>query len=728
MAKPKPIKEHLLIEIGTEEMPANYLAYGDQDQQALYREKFQHAFNVTNSSGSYTCPKLNIFLTPRRTVIEAPEIQFNATPIEETIFGPPAEKAYNDAGEPTPMLLGFIKSKGVSLKGITTLEKNGKKCVGFTKTVRPAPFAKELPELLERFLKSLSFPKNMWWDDSDMTFPRPIRWLVCLLDNRLVPVTLGHLKSSRKTRIFRHGARREVLVSNTKQYFKLLQKNGVLLDQAKRRSKIEGAVRSLTKKLKGYYWPQDELLEEVTFLTENPAFVSGRFDETYSSLPPEVLTTSLAKGQRLFSVLNSKGKHLPYFIQVLDGTIPSTKSVIATTAAILKAKLQDSDFFYREDMKIYRDGGKATGLNKLQEELKHLLYIKGMGTVADKVARLKRVSEVLVPRWGLEAGEVRMLAEAIPLAKVDLLTQMVGEFPELQGTIGKYYFLEARGKEKGGVAEILREQYLPRTPESPLPKTACGSTFSILDKADLIASCFVLGKMPKATQDPYALKRSFAGILRIVGSLKLNVDWKHMMETLLGFIEKQHLAESLDIQATLKKLNHFYLDRSANFYENQGHERDFVQAVLGVSPWNILNVSERLVVLRKLKNKTEFKKTVKIIQRTTNIIKATSDFEVTEVKSNLFKEALEIELYEKYEKSKESIQEALSRKDYALGTSLYAEAFFDILHAFFDQVMVNVDDAQVRQNRLSLLASIRMLYVKEVADLSKIRVEAEEDN
>jgi len=388
--------------------------------------------------GNLQCSAPTFFITPRRLVIEVKSLVCDTKPIHETIVGPAVDKAFDANGKPTPAALGFAKSKGVAASALKRIENKGKTCVAVQRNVKPAPVKNLIPDWVQEFVTSLSFTKRMWWDASGLRFARPIRSLLCLLDDKPLLFSLGAIKSKPVTRLFQNGLRSEIRVTSASQYFQALRKKGVILDQASRRKKIEKDVAQATKRFKGSSFKQDFLMDEVTFLTENPICVSGPFDADYLDLPREVLVSSLAKSQRLFSVMNAKGKHLPYFIGILDGIVANKPSVIKTIAAILKAKLQDSHFFFKEDLKIYAqgdDGGK-----RLNDELKHLLFLKGMGSMADKVDRLKKISQSLAKSLGLSRDEGEVLSKAIQVSKVDLLTHMVGEFPELQGISGAYYW------------------------------------------------------------------------------------------------------------------------------------------------------------------------------------------------------------------------------------------------------------------------------------------------
>jgi glycyl-tRNA synthetase beta chain len=726
------LKRHkLLIEIGTEELPANYLAYADDPEHDLFRKAFEHAFEELDQNKSFSLGKPRIFLTPRRIVLWIEDMKFDPQPAKKPIYGPSLKQAYDD-GKPTKALLGFLSSKGADLKDAIRFEHRGKTCVGFYSRERPKPLKVFLSELLPAYLKALSFPKTMKWEDSLLRFPRPIRHALVLLDDKPVRLKLGDLVTRAQTSVFKGGDRKFHAVKGASQYFKLLAKEGVMLDAAERREWIQSKVKTETLRFKGTYWADESLLDEVSYLVEAPVCVGGSFDNAYSFLPAEVLTASLSKGQRLFSVRDKQGKHLPYYVAVLDGRANS-KVVIQNISSVLRAKLQDSSYFYEEDLKGYRSTssqGNSTSITGWREELGELLYLKGAGSMKQKVERLKRLVDALGPQWGLTGEEINVLKESILFSKVDLLSQMVGEFPQLQGIMGGIYYESAASKKNDfqqQVAQTIKEQYLPIAAESELASSRTGAALAILDKADILVSCFALGKIPSASQDPYALKRSFTGMVRTGIHHGFSISWERLVSQILqGIKGSRSIAKTPDADLT-PKLKKFYIERLTAFFQNQGYTADLIQAVLVPTQDTPLEMSQKLKVLGQMQKQVTFLKTLKVVQRITNILKGAGKIESSQVRPELFREEEEKQLFDVFKENQRPIEEAILRKDYSSATNLYANAFSDILHLFFDKVLVNVDEPQVRQNRLSLLETIRSLYTNAVADLSTIKHAFDDD-
>lgn len=708
---------HLLIEIGTEEVPANYLAYAAASNGSYLKEKLTDCLTKIDENQIYQLGEVEFFLTPRRIILQATHVQYDLKPREEVISGPPYDKCFDASGNPMPALIGFLKSKNIALDKIEKMNIKGKDCVAYRSLTKPQPFKAILPILLEAWLKSLSFPKLMWWDDSGVRFPRPIRNVLVFLNDQLVPAKIGHLSSQKSTRIFKNADRKEAAVASAKTYFALLQKNKIQWNQEKRRDYIVSRLKSIVQKYKGAYQEDSKLLEEVTYLTENPVVLSGSFDPQFVALPPEVLKSSLSKSQRLFSVFNNKDEQLPYYICVLDGQVQNSTGVLQTISSILKAKLQDSRFFYEEDLKAYAQA------DKLRTQLNNLLFLKDAGSMADKIERMQHALNQFAQTWGYSEDDKRNLQTAITWCKVDLLSQMVAEFPDLQGIMGSYYLqsLPSMNKE---IALAVKEHYLPLSPDSPCPKSRLAAFVSIADKADLIIACFALGKEPTASQDPYALKRSMASIIRIALEHKLPLHWQSFAQNLLeNFSQKFPIKKEKN--QIVQKLVQFYEDRLSYLFNEKGYSKDWIQAVLQIQNVTLQDMEHRLRILKSIYSKPSFIKAHKIIERTSNILKGVT----TPIEKKIAQDALveneEKKLHAAFEKTNQAFLSKIKQQDYAAATSLYADAFFDILHVFFDRILVHAEDPKLRSNRLALVASVRDLYTQHIADLSAIKIESQ---
>ncbi|MCA9395959.1 MAG: glycine--tRNA ligase subunit beta, partial [Candidatus Omnitrophica bacterium] len=375
----------LLIEIQTEELPANYLAYGDLNNQKLFRDAFQKGFDHINDTGAYRYQGLTIYLTPRRILFVCESVSADESEREEILYGPPADRAYDAAGKPTKVLEGFMNSKGASLDEIEVAEYKGRSCVACKRRVKPEPFSSQIQVLLDECVRTLNFPKFMWWDNSGFKFPRPVRGLMCFYRGEPVSIKLGEVRSAPQTKVFRNGSRTLLNIRSADDYFSQISKSGVVLSQADRKKQIKDSISSLAESAGSRASNQEELLEEVVFLTEAPVCLLGKYSDTFSDLPKKVLTSSLSKSQRLFELLQKDSDaHTPYDIVVLDGSVKEDDAVLRNVSSILTAKLQDSHFFFKEDSDVFADQQR---LDMLRADLNNLVYLKGVGSVGEKCSR-----------------------------------------------------------------------------------------------------------------------------------------------------------------------------------------------------------------------------------------------------------------------------------------------------------------------------------------------------
>ena len=426
----------------------------------------------------------------------------------------------------------------------------------------------------------------------------------------------------------------------------------------------------------------------------------------------------MARKQRLFGLVDKNNKVLPRFLAILDGKAgEKEKKVISHNIEnILHAKLQDSLFFYHEDMKV--------SLEKKREELKNLIFLKNAGSMLEKSKRLVNLAKAVGPQIPLSENDQKNLERACFLSKCDLLTQMVGEFPELQGIMGKYYALE--NGEAGDVAAAIGEQYLPRTVQDRLPRTLIGAALSIFDKCDLIAACFGLGLEPTSSLDPYGLRRNAAGVFKIILENKLNLSISKLLAQADRFtheaIADDHTKKNPSHDDREKKLEIFFKDRFKAVLMDKGFREDLVDASMASDFRFPYETTLRVEALSHLMDDPHFSEAWKVVERTSNILKGNKEALPDGPKEELLQEDLERHVFESYGKSHAAIRQAAQSRNFKLATSLYAGAFFDILNKFFESVFVNAEDLAIRKNRLALLRDVNQLYTANIADLSKIRL------
>ncbi len=704
----------ILFEIGTEELPATMLAdLFESEGENFLLARLKKALEEKRVAFK----ECRVWATPRRLVFQVSGAAERQT--EKDTFSRilPKDEAYGADGQPTEKFSTILKHRDASLKDIV-IQAHQNRDYAFLRKSEPAlTTEKVLPEVFKTLVRSLVFSKNMKWglkweDGSDLVFPRPIRSFLCLAGAKAVTFTLAGIPVKGETVVFSKGARKTARVKSIPAYFSFLKKEGVILDQAARKKVIRAEVEKLARSLKGRWVEDPFLLNEVNFLVENPVGLSAPFKEEFLTLPLEVLAVSMARKQRIFGVVDKSGRVMPRFLAILDGRASAAekKTISKNIENILHAKLQDSLFFYKEDTR--------SGLDKKRGELKDLVFLKGAGSMLEKSERLANLAKKIGPEIGLSSGDQKALERACFLSKADLLTHMVGEFPELQGVMGKYYSLEkGEGKE---AAEAIGEQYLPRTSQDRLPETLPGAALSLLDKCDLVCASFGLGNEPSSSADPFGLRRSATAVVKIAIDKKLDFSLTGLLEEtarqLGGYVQK-------DKEGKLQeKLQMFFKDRFKALLVDRGYREDLIEAVMASRFENVRETCGRLEVLSKIFDQSPFQQSWKVVERTANILKGNREALPPGVDAGLFTEDLEREVFRHYERSHHSIREAADASDYRLATSLYAEAFFDILGEFFEKVFVNAEDLNVRKNRLSLLQSIKELYTDKIADLSKIHL------
>ncbi|MBI3011255.1 MAG: glycine--tRNA ligase subunit beta [Candidatus Omnitrophica bacterium] len=718
----------LLFEIGTEELPAAYLPdlieqLGAETRALL--EAHHLPFRTVQSFG-----------TPRRLVLIARGLAGTQRKPGEEVRGPSKQVAYDGAGKPTKALVGFLRAQSGALGQVKIVASEKGEYVYLVKPPTAIPTATILPALLPQLVGKLRAPKTMRWDASGVRFARPIRWMFASYNSRhirfcLAGATLFNPKSDQffdeakigveirlgiwsgaTTRIGRPQALREVRVASIPAYFQTIERAGLLLDQVERQRRIQQLVTREARRIGGIVAPEmlsHGLMEEVTFLTESPVALTGTFDSKYLALPREVLLASMAKYQRVFAI-EARGKLLPRFVAILEGPPRKPAAVRQIIERILNARLADSLMFWTEDR-------RHLPLEQMAAALSGVTFHERIGSMADKAERVHTLSAVLEKAWQLSREEQKDLRRACQLAKADLVSTLVKEFPTLQGVIGKYYARHSREPQE--VAEAIEEHYLPIGDR--LPKTLIGSALAVLDKYDTLASYFAQGIVPTGDQDPFGLRRAAQGIVE--------VGWKvHRPLPLERFFGARsstdpfRTAPQEERAATGERIRRYILERLYTFeWPKPAPSRDIIEAVLASPCDDLVDAMDRIVSLKRLDGDPRLLKAAKVIERTCNILKP-AEPRKREVDPARFQEPLEQRLWALYSSKKEEIERLATGKSYAEATRLFGEVFYQPLHEFFDRVMVNVPDESLQQNRLALMQAINTLYTDRIADLSKLTV------
>ncbi|MBI3323770.1 MAG: glycine--tRNA ligase subunit beta, partial [Candidatus Omnitrophica bacterium] len=688
----------LLLEIGTEELPAAYLDAAirrlREEAERLLRERHL-VFTAVESFG-----------TPRRlTLFVWTLIGVQRNPPEQ-VRGPSKQAAFDGNGTPTAALLGFLKSRGGALADITVTPTEKGDYVYLNKPERLVPAERVLPAVLQELVGRLRFPKTMRWDTSGVRFARPIRWLLALYGKAPIRFSVGELSSSVHTRLGGPKRPHPVMITNPSDYVRLLARQGVVLDPKARREQIRELVDGIARQEHGE--PAAEtvehgLLDEVAALVERPVAMAGRFDPTYLALPRELLLASMAKYQRVFALQDASGTILPKFVAILDGTPRRLAAVCKVYEHILNARLKDSLLFWNKDI--------GRSLEQMNQDLAGVTFHEKWGSMQQKMSRLRSLSGALAGMWQLTAEEGSRLAEACECAKADLVSLLVKEFPTLQGVMGRHFARHA-GKPPA-VADAVGEQYLPLAGRPP--QTLLGRALAILDKYDTLAAHFAIGSEPSGDQDPFGLRRCAQGIVEVA--------WDAHRPLHLGelFATWQAVASpSKSVAAVEPRLARYLLERLYTFdWPSPKPSAELISAVLASPCDDVVDAMERIRALRGMDGGAGLVKAAKVVERTRNILKG-ADVRQPEVDAARFQEPPERKLWELYQGQRERLLQLIERKAYAQATEAYGDVFYEPLHDFFEQVMVNVKEEAIQQNRLALMKTINTLYTGRVADLSKL--------
>ncbi len=695
---------HFLFEIGFEEMPARFLPGLVDEVKKIFAEGLAQA--------KVDCGTIAAFATPRRLVVSVPDMAAAARREEEVVSGPPEKVGFDAAGAPTKAAEGFAKGQGLDIAAVFVMDTPKGRYLALRKTTGGEAAIELLPALCLEAVKKLSFPKRMRWGSREFAFGRPVHWFLALLDAAVVPFQLDDIASGRVTYGQRIMGPGPFEVSTAAAYFDILRDKGkVVLDAREREGIVRSQAEALAKEAGGTAVINPALLAEVTGLTEHPVVLLGRFDPKFLDVPREVLITSMESHQKSFAVEDGKGGLLPVFLTTL-GLVPGNVELVRRGwQRVLTARLEDARFFWEADL--------SASLETWQKKLESVVFLAGLGSMRDKGKRLERLCGLIAE----QAGKPEIMLEASQaggLAKVDLVSDMVGEFAELQGVMGGIY-MRRKGQSKTA-SRAVAEQYLPAGPDSPVPATLAGAILSIADKADTLAGCFGLDMAPTGAADPYALRRAALGICRVVIEHGLRLD---LMELLQGAIDGYgEVKFKVDRTHVLAKLLDFFGQRLKAYFAGQGYDTLVVEAALGASFTDIAALSARLAALAGFAAKPDFDQAVLTFKRAANIIRKQGVGAGVPL-TGVIKAAL---LEEQAEKDLAAVcQDVFPRFDALYEAGDYG-AVLELLYelrpsvdAFFDNVMVMCDDMDMRLNRLNLLKSL-VDRLGRVADFAALQV------
>jgi len=684
----------IIFEIGTEEIPARFIP------SAL--ERMQGDISLLLNEQGIPFKTAEAYGTPRRLLLYVKDAAEKQAEKAVEVIGPAKAVAYDKDGAPTKAAIGFVKGQGVDVKELQIKKTDKGEYICAVKKEGGKDTEGLLTELLPRFLLKIDFPKSMYWDDKKIRFARPIRWLTALYGSRPVRFEIANVKSSNMSRGHRFMSPGAFVVEDKESYLHQLEANYVIVDPAKRRKMIIEQIEQIAKEKGGSVLKDEELIDTVTFLVEYPAAICGDFDKKYLELPKDILINAMKEHQKYFSIIDKNGSLMPHFICIANTKAKDMDIVKKGNERVLRARLDDASFYFKEDRK--------KKISDRTNDLKGVVFQEQLGTLYDKVQRDISLTEYLGPI--IDAKLLEPAKRAAYLCKSDLLTGVVGEFPKLQGIIGREYAL--LDGEKKEAADAIYEHYLPRFAGDELPKTNAGMILSIADKIDNICGCFAIGLIPTGSQDPYALRRQGLGILQILLSKKIHISLIGLIENALSLLKDK----AKKIEDAKKDALDFIRQRMDNLLTSEGYRYDIVDAVLTAKFDDPYDCFLRIQALNKLKDEPYFEPLMISFKRVINIVP--KDFKGA-VDEKALKEPAEKELFKAYKALKDDVL-PLNK------TYKYEDALKKIsglkkeVDAFFDKVLVMDKDEGVKGNRLSLLKEIGLLF-NIIADFSRIVTE-----
>ena len=678
--------EHkFLFELGLEEIPADLIP------PALEQLKSSFEGVLTESSVSWS--SIATYCSPRRLAILIEGLPEQQPTREEQVLGPPASRGLDSEGQPSQAAKGFARSQGIDVARLEPIETERGVYLGFNRQVEGLPVRDILGNSLADRVRSLSWPRSMYWTESRFRFIRPLRWYVALWDQTVVPFEFEGLRAGNLTRGHRFLGKQAIPIASADQYLEGLREGFVLVDAREREERILKELESQVPD--GLSVVEDAaLLRTVTQLNEYPSVLCGRFDEAFLEIPKEVLVTVMRYHQKYFSVVNEAQEIQPYFLTVVNTSGDPEGRIREGHERVLKARLKDAAFFWESDQK--------EPLRERTEKLDQVLFQEGLGSYRDKAQRLRTLCAELHPDSDLET--------AAWLCKADLTTEMVRELSELQGVMGGLYAQHEGHPEE--VWKPILEQYRPASLEDDPPSTLGGAVLSLADRLDTVIGCFSVDIVPKGSGDPFGLRRQALGLVKILFDFKLEYSLERLVDTTLKLFASEKPAEK-----TRNEVLSFLVQRVRYVFQNKGLPYDVMNAVLAVEGDTVYRTYERAIALAGIRGEADFEALAAAYKRIKNIL-AKEVVAPGEVSVANLPEPEELELYQTFERVEPRVADYVNRGDFvaALKEMAGMRATVDL---FFDRVLVMAEEEQLRKNRLRLLDRISNLFLS-MADISEI--------
>jgi len=682
----------LLFEIGTEEIPAGYIMPALAQLERIIDDRL-NALALPYSG-------LRTAATPRRLAVSVTGLAERQPDRKEEILGPPKKAAFDQNGQPTQAAIGFAKKNGIEVEALQIMATPKGEYLMVRVEQIGRPTEELLAELLPEVVTSLNFPKSMRWGAGRTSFARPIQWLLAVYGGKTVTFSLDTITSSNTTRGHRFMAKAPVPASCFSDYVETLRTAQVMVEPTERRAAVLAEITKAAQQVGGTILPDDELVDTVCNLLEKPFALCGTFEQRFLALPREVLITSMREHQKYFAVVDSAGKLMPHFIAVNNTGTKDAKLAADGHQRVIRARLEDAFFFFKED--------QHRTLEARVEDLSGVIFQHKLGTMLDKTRRITALAGLLAKKLAPE--HLAHTERAARLAKTDLLTDMVGEFPTLQGSIGKDYAL--LNGEMPEVATAIREHYLPVRAGGTLPVSIPGALVGIADRLDSIAGCFGIGQTPTGTADPFGLRRLSLGLLHIINTMGFSLSLTEFVDEALSLYGDKLTVPQAEARRNVLE---FIKGRFSNDLTGQGIPAETVEAVTSVSFDDPLDCKRRINALMAISGQEAFTVLAGAFKRVINIIKENSE---TSVQAGLLSESAEQKLHAAYLAVRAEATPLLEASDYekALAVILKMKAPVD---TFFEEVMVMAEDERVRANRLNLLTAIAQLFLQ-IGDFSKM--------
>ena len=686
-------KQDLLIEIGTEELPPKAL-------QTL-SNAFTNGIVDGLKKASLQADDIVSYAAPRRLAVLLKGIPVKQKDQSVERKGPAKKAAFDAEGNPTKAVEGFARSCGVSPQELEEIDTPKGTWLVFRQQIPGKNTAELVPNIVSQSIAKLPIPKRMRWGASDIEFVRPVHWIIMMLGDQVIPGKILGVPSGNTTLGHRFHHPEPIAIKQASDYAHVLRETGkVVASFSERREEVHKQAKASAEALGGKAHIEEDLLDEVTALVELPVAVSGSFDPSYLEIPQECLISSMQDHQKYFPVVDDKGELLAHFITISNINSSNPDTVREGNERVISPRFSDAKFFWEQDCKVK--------LESRRDATKKIVFQQKLGTLFDKTERVAQLATTIAEQSGADKEQARRAAE---LSKCDLGSEMVNEFPELQGIMGRYYAL--RDGEPESIANAMQEQYQPGFAGDVIPAGDIGKALSLADKLDTLMGIFAIGMKPTGSKDPFSLRRAALGVLRIMIEGGLDLDLKALLEA-----SANNLADKVDAKEAIDDTFDYIMERLRAYYQDQGIDAETVEAVASLHPTRPLDFDYRVKAVATFKSLPEAESLAAANKRISNILKKADGHIPASVDTSLFKEPQETALYNAIQEQQRKVSPLFANGEYSGALSSLA-GLRDNVDAFFDGVMVMTDDEKLKNNRLALLAQLRNLFLN-IADLSRL--------